>query len=92
MRGRHPALGVHLTAWARKRGHGLDVDGGVPVIVKGRADDDRWRSAERAGGADPSAVVGRAPARWGLAARGALVESGGPPLAADLVDRDVVLS
>ena len=92
VRGRHPALGVHLAAWAREHGHGLNVDAGVPVLVKGPADDARWRSAERAGGADPSAVVRRAPARWGLAARGALVESGGPPLAADLVDRDVVWS
>jgi hypothetical protein len=48
--------------------------------VRGRAEDDRWRGAVRAGGPGPAGVADRAPATWGLAARGALVEEGGPPL------------
>jgi hypothetical protein len=32
----------------------------------------------------------RAEVAWGLAARGALIESGGPPLAVDLLERDAV--
>jgi hypothetical protein len=35
-------------------------------------------------------IVARPPARWGLAARGALVEAGGPQGRFDLDDRDVV--
>jgi hypothetical protein len=54
------------------------------VIVKGDAGDRRLAGAVRAGGA--STVVDRAPASWGLAARGALVEAGGPPL--DIADMD----
>jgi hypothetical protein len=62
------------------------VEGGT--IVKGPADTDRWRQAERAGNAGPGGAVDRAPARWGLAARGALVEAGGPSLdVADLADK-----
>ena len=91
VRGRHPALGVHLGAWCRARGHGVEVDGGEGhVVVKGPADEARWRGAERAGGPRPDGLVDRAPSRWGLAARGALVEEGGPPLPVDLVERDVV--
>lgn len=43
-----------------------------------RAPYDRWVGAERAGSVDQ--VVANAPARWGLAARGALVEAGAPEL------------
>ena len=82
--GADPHLPVHLAAWARARGH--QVDG--TTIVKGSAADDRWRHAERAGGPGPGGVVKRASPKWGLAARGALVEAGGPSLdVSDLVDR-----
>ena len=60
------------------------ADGGSPLVawvVRGAAAGGRWRGAEAAGGADPrefGAVVERPPARWGLAARGALVEAGAP--------------
>ena len=56
---------------------------------RGAAPSDRWRGSVRAGTPDaPSAV---ADPKWGLAARGALVEAGGPALAvADLVHRDDV--
>lgn len=71
--GRDPALGVHLAVWARRRGHRLDG----AVVVKGTVLDDRWHDATRAG--DAAVVVhGAADAQWGLAARGALVEAGGP--------------
>ena len=53
----------------------------VAWVVRGSAVTGRWRGAERAGFADasvPEAVVDRPSARWGLAARGARVEAGGP--------------
>jgi len=84
--GADPALAVHLAVWARARGHAIDRPG---VVVKGTVEDDRWRDAARAG--DPATVSdGRAPAVWGLAARGALVESGGPEPRFDLDLHDVV--
>jgi len=96
--GRAPALGVHLTAWCREHGHRV-TDGGddggdsrpgserALVIVKGAASERRWQDAQRAGQAagPPEA---RADQRWGLAARGALVEAGGPPLGAHWSERD----
>lgn len=64
-------------------------DSGPLVIVKGTAEDQRWRGAERAG--DAQGPPGRrAQPRWGLAARGALVEAGGPPIGAAWTDRDHV--
>jgi hypothetical protein len=53
----------------------------IAWIVRGPASTGRWRHAETAGAADPrqpGAVVERPPAKWGLAARGARVEAGGP--------------
>ncbi len=82
-------LGVHLRAWARSRGHGVEGD----VVVKGAAGDRRLAGAVRAGGPDPSQIVDHPPRSWGLAARGALVELGGPDLAsADLDSRPQVWS
>lgn len=91
--GGDPALGVHLRAWARRRGHGFAVDpdrSATFELVRGSADTDRWAGAERAGGPGVDGIVARPPARWGLAARGALVEAGGPEGRFDLDDRDVV--
>jgi hypothetical protein len=85
--GRHPDLRVHLQAWCRARGHRLDTDSPL-TIVRGTADSDRWADAVRAGTAQ--AVAPRADRQWGLAARGALVEAGGPPLSVDWVDQDLV--
>jgi hypothetical protein len=89
--GRHPALRVHLAAWCRDRGHRLDdahADGPL-TVTKGRADEQRWRGAERAGdAAGPPAAS--ADSRWGLAARGALVEAGGPPIGSAWTERDHV--
>ncbi|HEX3424734.1 MAG TPA: ferritin-like domain-containing protein [Acidimicrobiales bacterium] len=85
VQGQDPHLRIHLGPWARARGHGI-VDG--DVVVPGDAADRRWAGALRAGAADVSGIVEMPPVTWGLAARGALVEEGGPPLAlADLNDR-----
>jgi hypothetical protein len=86
--GRHPALGVHLAAWCRAQGHRFD-GGDPPVITKGPAAEQRWRGAVRAGQASgpPGPTADQ---RWGLAARGALVEAGGPPIGAEWADRDHV--
>lgn len=84
--GRDPYLAVHLGPWARASGHGAD---GL-TIVKGNAAAGRWHDASRAGRPD-GPVADQAEASWGLAARGALLEAGGPPLAqADLVDKPAV--
>jgi hypothetical protein len=91
--GGDPALGVHLRAWARRQGHGFAVRSDRTAtweLVRGSADTDRWAGAERAGGPGVDGIVARPPARWGLAARGALVEAGGPRGRFDLDDRDVV--
>src|SRR5260370_23852867 len=93
--GRDPALVVHMDAWCRHAGHrvrrpeptGTGVRGWV---VRGRADLDRWSGAERSGGPQPGEIVAHPPPHWGLAARGALVEPGGPALGFDLADRDYV--
>jgi hypothetical protein len=92
VRGRHPALRVHLAAWCREHGHrlaGASEPAEQTVIVKGRAEDRRWRDAARAGAAD-GPPEHRADPRWGLAARGALVEAGGPPIGAEWTERDHV--
>jgi hypothetical protein len=84
VRGDDPALGVDLPAWCRARGHAVERAGDAFAITAGA---DRWHGAERAGGDAP---VDRPPARWGLAARGALVEAGAPELDLPLADKDSV--
>ncbi|HEY6428379.1 MAG TPA: hypothetical protein VIX84_14240 [Acidimicrobiales bacterium] len=87
VRGRHPELAIQLRAWCRGRGHRLERDG--VTVVRGDADRSRWHDATRASGGPPD-LAARADARWGLAARGALVESGGPTPRFDLDGRDLV--
>lgn len=84
--GSAPTLAIDLPAWCRSRGHELARDGTAFRIRRGAAD--RWRGAERAGTVD--APVDRAPARWGLAARGALVEPGATELALSLDTKSAV--
>lgn len=72
-----PDLALHLRAWARREGHGLEL-GERLVLIRGRADRDRWRDAHAAGGIGLDGVADRAEAGWGLAARGARVEAGVP--------------
>jgi hypothetical protein len=86
--GRHPALAIHLAAWCRAHGHRFG-GGNPPVITKGRSGQQRWQEAVRAG--EPAGPPeSSADQRWGLAARGALVEAGGPPIGAQWADRDLV--
>jgi len=72
VRGSAPELAVHVRAWCRAQGHGYDW----PYVVRGPAAGARLAGAEPAGGRRE--VADRAPATWGVAARGALVEAGGP--------------
>lgn len=89
VQGSDPALGVHLRAWCRSQGHRLDLSAaGAPTITRGAAEVGRWRGAERAGALD--AAVDHPPATWGLAARGARVEAGGPSFSFPLSDKDEV--
>jgi hypothetical protein len=93
VRGRDPHLGVHLRGWCRALGHAFEPVGpGVFAVVRGEASTARWIGAERAGGVSPDGVVERPPARWGLAARGALVEAGAPGIDATLADKNVLWS
>jgi hypothetical protein len=84
VRGTAPTLAVDLPAWCRARGHEVARTREGFSVARGTAD--RWRGAERAGRADAPAE--HAPASWGLAARGALVEAGAPELDLPLADKD----
>jgi len=85
VRGEHPALPVHLAAWCRQQGHGWrtgdpgDPSGVVGWVERGATTGARWRGAARAVGDDGSdGIAPAAVSEWGLAARGAAVEPGGP--------------
>ncbi len=89
VRSRAPDFGVHLLGWCRAQGHRLELSAqtpGLAWITPGDAHANRWHGAERAGvpAASPQSgvaahdVADRAAPAWGLAARGALVEAGGP--------------
>ncbi|MCB9744057.1 MAG: ferritin-like domain-containing protein [Alphaproteobacteria bacterium] len=82
--GTDPHLALHLRTWARAQGH--EVAG--LTLTRGAAESGRWRGAERAGGLDQ--VEDKPDARWGLAARGARVEAGGPEFDFPLADKDEV--
>jgi hypothetical protein len=83
VRGRAASLASDLPAWCRAHGHVVErVESGFAVA---RSPHDRWRGAERAGAVDRVADV--APARWGLAARGALVEAGVPDVGLPLATK-----
>jgi hypothetical protein len=96
--GRGSDFTLLLGAWCRSRGHRLasPPDGGPPTpaarrrvrIIRGEKDDLRWAGAVRAG--TPGTAAAHAERSWGLAARGALVEAGGPELDVSWVDRDLV--
>lgn len=91
--GTHPELLAHLTVWCRREGHLVTPAPAeaAPLrahVCRGATAGARWSGAERAGHAGPDGVVGHAPAHWGLAARGALVEAGGPEAHFAVADRD----
>lgn len=76
VRGAAPTLAIDLPAWCRSKGHSIERTPSGFTIVRGDAD--RTVGAERAGSV--ATPVDDAPTRWGLAARGALVEAGAPEL------------
>jgi hypothetical protein len=92
--GRDPHLGLHLASWCRGQGHDFspEAKGDQVGHVTKRLDlGGRWRGAERAGLRGRSdGVVDRPPAHWGLAARGAMVEAGGPAFHFPLGDKRMV--
>jgi hypothetical protein len=60
------------------------------TIVRGGFDNARWQDAQRAGDSAAGAALAHAETSWGLAARGALVESGGPTAGFDLDEKPAV--
>ncbi|MGE0142126.1 MAG: ferritin-like domain-containing protein [Planctomycetota bacterium] len=91
--GNAPDLTQHLRAFARAAGHGFAehaerIAGGV--IEVGSAASDRLVGAERAGAVAIDGVVDSPSPNWGLAARGALVESGVPPFGFTLASKDAL--
>ncbi len=84
--GSAPELALHLAAWCRQQGHVLQFDDAVPPQVRARITSGghhagRWRGALATGASDAlqdGAVAEHAAPHWGLAARGAQVEAGGP--------------
>ncbi len=99
--GSAPELAIHLAAWCRVAGHGFiaTASGAQPNaqeigwIVRGEAIDARWSGAERIGDAAAARqLAAHAPGRWGLAARGALLEAGAPEFHFPLNQREQVWS
>jgi len=90
--GRTADLAIHVRGFCREAGHRFAIEDDRLVVTRGSAEEDRRVGAERAG--QPSraggAVAERPSPRWGLAARGALVEAGGPSFAFGLGDKDEV--
>lgn len=82
VRGTAATLPVDLPVWARALGHSIERTPEGFALQRGP---DRWHGAERAG--TIGAPVAHPPARWGLAARGALVELGAPELNLPLAER-----
>jgi len=97
--GSAPEFLVHLRSWCWGEGHGFSLSEGIAgsraMIVRGPAGGQRWAGAERAGLADalaPEAILESPPQRWGLAARGALVEPGSPDFHFALARKEQVWS
>ncbi len=96
VRGRAPGFGVHLAAWCRSQGHAVRFDergdGALEVrITRAEQAEGRWRGALDTGHAwlaEGELPAAEALPAWGLAARGATVEAGSPPLHAALARRD----
>jgi hypothetical protein len=78
-------LALHLATWARQNGHEfIPSDAGGGTVVRGSVMESRWSQALSIG----IGAAERADPRWGLAARGAVVEAGGPEFAFPLARRD----
>jgi hypothetical protein len=91
--GSAPDLALHLRSWCRIEGHALQWlgSGAVQALITAASTfAARWMGAARTGSPDPSApqaIAEHAPQFWGLAARGALVESGSPEFGFTLADK-----
>lgn len=100
VRGGAPELAVHLRAWCRHHGHGFfsgsttstvvnsEKNAVAGIVTKGTALEARWFGATSTG---PAIADHPSPA-WGLAARGATVEAGGPEFTFALANKDQVWS
>ena len=89
-----PDLDLHIESWCRSEGHEVKFRRSNQqthaVVTCGSAPATRWLDAQRAGLPNPAvtgAVSDHPSRRWGLAARGALVESNVPEFDFNLVDR-----
>jgi len=79
IRGSSPTLAIQLTAWARVKGHAIVREEERRVILRiGAASQARRRGAQHAVGDSGDQPAERPPRHWGVAARGAWVEAGGP--------------
>jgi len=85
--GRSPDWDGQLSAWCRSRGHPVVLstqEGRLQAqVTRGGYDAGRWRGALHTGHSDATvsgAVADKALPAWGLAARGATVEAGSPPM------------
>src|SRR5262249_51674002 len=89
--GTSPELEIDLRGWCRDEGHTLQLqpnNGRGPteaVIINGGAETSRWTGAQGAG--EAATALSNPPRRWGLAARGATVESGSPEFDFHLVNK-----
>jgi len=85
-------LAVHLRGWCRQQGHAVALASpdtkAVAIVTRGEADVGRWCGAQPAG--EPDGIVERPSPTWGLAARGATVEAGGPAFDFTLLERHAV--
>ncbi len=98
VRGAAPQWEVHLAAWCRHQGHEVETrtapDGGVEAVVtRGPWAEGRWLGAMDTGQsqlAPGDLPAAQADPAWGLAARGATVEAGSPPIAFTLRTRDEI--
>jgi TusA-related sulfurtransferase len=96
VRGRAPHWEMHLEAWCRQQGHGMQTSqlpGGEAeaVVTRGPLSDGRWRDAMITGHsqlAEHELPAAQADPAWGLAARGATVEAGSPDFGFHLRNRD----
>lgn len=101
LRGRHADLLGGLAAWCRQHGHHIrtpehpDAHEVVAWVRRGRASTDRWMGAQPSAPPDVDgapAIAARPSPDWGLSARGAMVEAGGPTPEFHLDRREVVWS
>ncbi|CAN5131190.1 hypothetical protein BH09PSE6_BH09PSE6_04500 [soil metagenome] len=78
--GRSPDWQGHLRSWCRQHGHAVHFAASPDraFITRGSSQQGRWTDASRSGTHAQSTVAEHAAPAWGLAARGATIEAGGP--------------